>query len=268
VSAVPEPDDLERRLRAALRGVPADKRDPGARRTLLARLRRRRARRRQVVACGAAAVLLLAGGAAYGLSSTDRPGVTSAAPSHAAGAPPPSPRAPSPSLGDVGASGVQSGLSCAQVQVGAAPAACAGAYSPVSPPGAAYGASRADEPSSTVFNGLEQGVATTAPAPLEELREGQSVTVVLPSSAGLSWGAPHVGMSVPSAAATPSSTVVVRLVKAGTGHPAGTTTASFVAAHQGVAVLVADAGAACPSSRAPCGPTLEIWSLQVVVEGS
>lgn len=271
---MPGTDDLDRRLRAALRGVPSPGApEPGARQALLAGFRRRRARRRQVVASGAVVVLLAAGAAAYGLSGTGRPSLTASAPPRAtanARAPKAVRPAPTSSAGDGETLPGLPALSCVQVRVGGAPAACAGAYSSASSFGAdgraQQGSATPNPP--TARAGQAVPTASAASAAPEELRVGESIAVALPPGAGLAWGAPHVGESTLADAGSPSKAAVVRLVTSGVGHPAGSASATFVATHPGVVVLAADADPVCGASQAPCGSAQVAWSLQVTVEGS
>jgi hypothetical protein len=215
------------------------------------------------VASAAAVALAAVGASVYGFSGTTRP-LRSAA-GHVPAALP-APRVSPSSAAEPG---------CASVRVSGAPAGCAGGYSQPStalPAGTAAPTGAGEATSGPSYGAVHANTYSVAPsgsaatAAPEELAVGQSVAVDLPVTAGLAWGVPHLESSVAAGTGVRASAAVLRAQQAATG-PGGAASASFLAAHPGTAVLVADATEPC-AARGRCGPVELVWSLQVSVEGT
>lgn len=234
---------------------------PGGRQELVRALRHRRSRRNRVLGA-TAAVVAAVGGLAYALGPGGPPPQRgTATPRAEAG------RAHSPSVS-------LDALPCAKVRVGAAPAACAGAFSKPTTPGSsgrigAFPSGGASSPGSTgapqqPFKLAIGGSGAATGRSVVAVAVGRSIAVILPAADGVVWGAPSVGTVVP-ASGTEDTTGVMQPVR----RPAGANSGHwFEARRPGAVTLTADGWRSCTRSPGPCGVTVVVWQIQVVVRGS
>lgn len=256
-------DPLERVVREAMAQAGGVGTDPETRGLLVERVRRGHLRRRQMVASGAAVVVLLVGAAAFSIAAEraqPHPAAAGVGRDHARADLRKSPAAIA----------APPGVPCAEVEVGAGPAACAGSFAP----GPVFGA--AASAGSLKAQAPENRYSSAGAAGPEEVGVGSVVAVTLPSGGDVRWSQPGVAGSTAAGTGSARGQVVLRPVGPGTGTHARAPGGVFEAVRPGTAVVEAVAHDSCPGGTGGtggttagkvCGPVVETWSLTVVVEG-
>ena len=235
--------DLDQRLRDVLSSVDGDWEPTTARRVrILAAVHHVQRRRRQtLLAVASAAVIAAAALTGVALAGGDTPTVTRASGAH--GSPARAPSAPSAASA--------ASPQCVMVQIGSAPARCAGTVAPFE-----FGTDN----TSNAQASTEAPLATGSPASIKAAamitaRVGQRVRVTLPSATG-----PHLAWTVP--ASTPSG-----LTRTHARGPSGSgsTSATFVARRPGTWVIAASELERCESRSGVCGGPFATYALHMEV---